>query len=68
MSEDKITTKNQKKKPYKITIKINEVDLIKLLNAAGYSTDKEYSIEDVYYDSLNEDVQIILIDCSQINV
>lgn len=68
MAKNKVETKNQKKRPYKMTIKIDEVNLIKILNDSGHSIDKEYSVEEVFYDSINEDVEIILVDCSQINV
>jgi hypothetical protein len=60
------TRKTENKKPLKIELRIPELDLIQLLNEYGYSIQPDYSIANINYDSLNNEVGIKLIDCSQI--
>ena len=58
--------KIENKKPLKIELRRPELDLIQLLNEYGYSIHQDYSIVNINYDSLNNEVGIKLIDCSQI--
>jgi hypothetical protein len=60
------TKKTESKKPYKIELRIPELDLIQLLNEYGYNIHQDYSIVNINYDSLNNEVDVRLIDCSQI--
>lgn len=61
------TNKTESKKPFKIEVRIPELELIKLLNNYGYSIHKDYSITSYSYDiSFSSTLDITLIDCSQL--